>query len=67
MAYDLLILDDSGFPLYVVSLDINTHHKVIDLAKNKELSLISKISDYYEDSIYSIYYRDKSYANTFPN
>jgi hypothetical protein len=52
MSYDLLILDDLGFPLYVFSLDIDTHHKVIDLAINKELSLISKISDYYEDSIY---------------
>lgn len=52
MPYDLLILDDLEFPLHVVSLDIDTHHRVIDLSKKKELSSILKISDYYADIIY---------------
>ena len=53
MAFDLAILDNQGKPSRQVSIGVAEHFQLLALAKDQQLPLIQRMSDYYADVEFS--------------
>jgi hypothetical protein len=54
MSYDITIMDEAGYPTVNVPLYDDEHWTLIQQAKQLDLPMWSRMSDYYEDADYSV-------------
>lgn len=54
MSLDFAILSDVGTPAHTVSVSVNIHHELIQVAKKFRLNLLLRFEDYYQDAEYEV-------------
>jgi hypothetical protein len=54
MSFDVVLLGADGRPEKTVPIGVDVHARLMDLASRQKLSLLQRMSDYYEDAKYSV-------------
>jgi hypothetical protein len=49
MSYDFCIIGENGTPVKQVGFGVDEHHLLIEVARNANLAMLSRCSDYYAD------------------
>jgi hypothetical protein len=62
MSLDIAILGSDGVPKNQVSIDADTHHRLMKLLEENTRSLLIRMNDYYADAEYSVSELDSLHA-----
>jgi hypothetical protein len=54
MSLDIVVLDTDGRPERELQIGVNPHHRLMQVARELQLPLLERISDYYEDAEYRV-------------